>query len=86
MNVEIRTEAAQFPEKEYINGITVAVQELRVDCIHSLKDHKVEDIYSLLVPKFWVYIYLLVNGIHSLIDHEVEDIHSFIGLELECKH
>ncbi len=26
MNVEIGAEAAQFPEKEYINGITVAVQ------------------------------------------------------------
>jgi hypothetical protein len=26
MNVEIRTEDAQFPEKEYINGIFVAVQ------------------------------------------------------------
>ncbi len=25
MNVEIRTEAAQFPEKEYINGIFIAV-------------------------------------------------------------
>jgi hypothetical protein len=25
MNVEIGAEAAQFPEKEYINGITVAV-------------------------------------------------------------
>jgi hypothetical protein len=25
MNAEIRTEAAQFPEKEYINGIFVAV-------------------------------------------------------------
>jgi hypothetical protein len=25
MNVEIRTEAAQFPEKEYINGIFFAV-------------------------------------------------------------
>jgi hypothetical protein len=25
MNVEIGTEAAQFPEKEYINGIVVAV-------------------------------------------------------------
>jgi hypothetical protein len=25
MNVEIGTEAAQFPEKEYINGISVAV-------------------------------------------------------------
>jgi hypothetical protein len=26
MNVEIGTEAAQFPEKEYINGIVLAVQ------------------------------------------------------------
>jgi hypothetical protein len=25
MNVEIGTEAAQFPEKEYLNGIFVAV-------------------------------------------------------------
>jgi hypothetical protein len=25
MNVEIETEAAQFPEKEYINGIFLAV-------------------------------------------------------------
>ncbi len=25
MNVEIGTDAAQFPEKEYINGISVAV-------------------------------------------------------------
>ncbi len=28
INVEIGTEAAQFPEKEYINGIFVAVQWL----------------------------------------------------------
>ncbi len=27
MNVEIRTEAAQFPEEEYINGIFIAVQQ-----------------------------------------------------------
>jgi hypothetical protein len=27
MNVEIGAEAAQFPEKEYINGIAVAVYE-----------------------------------------------------------
>jgi hypothetical protein len=26
MNVEIGAEATQFPEKEYINGIAVAVQ------------------------------------------------------------
>jgi hypothetical protein len=28
MNVEIGAEATQFPEKEYINGIAVAVQEI----------------------------------------------------------
>jgi hypothetical protein len=28
MNVEIGAEAAQFPEKEYINGIAIAVQIL----------------------------------------------------------
>jgi hypothetical protein len=27
MNVEIGAEAAQFPEKEYINGIAFAVQQ-----------------------------------------------------------
>jgi hypothetical protein len=27
MNAEIETEAAQFPEKEYINGIFVAVHQ-----------------------------------------------------------
>jgi hypothetical protein len=27
MNVEIVAEAAQFPEKEYINGIAVAVHQ-----------------------------------------------------------
>jgi hypothetical protein len=26
MNVEIRAEAAQFPEKEYVTGIAIAVQ------------------------------------------------------------
>jgi hypothetical protein len=30
MNVEIGAEAAQFPKKEYINGIAVAVHRRRV--------------------------------------------------------
>jgi hypothetical protein len=30
MNVETVAEAAQFPEKEYINGIAVAVYTLQV--------------------------------------------------------
>ncbi len=31
MNVEIGAEAAQFPDKKYINGIAVAVQSLNFD-------------------------------------------------------
>jgi hypothetical protein len=35
MNVEIRAVAALFPEKEYINGIAVAVCIVRVYfCVH----------------------------------------------------
>jgi hypothetical protein len=34
MDVEIGTEAAQFPEKEYINGIFVAVHVGFVDNVH----------------------------------------------------
>ncbi len=34
MNVEIGTEAALFPEKEYIMGIFFAVHRLRWTCIH----------------------------------------------------
>ncbi len=41
MNVEIGTEAAQFPEKEYINGIFVAVwgdaQTSSANCIMKLE-------------------------------------------------
>jgi hypothetical protein len=32
MNVEIGAEAAQFPEKEYINGIAVAVLAEPIPC------------------------------------------------------
>ncbi len=33
MNVEIGTEAAQFPEKDYINGIFLAVQRVFADYV-----------------------------------------------------
>jgi hypothetical protein len=36
MNVEIRAEAAQFPEKEYINGIAFAVYKRAYCYIHML--------------------------------------------------
>ncbi len=35
MNMEIGTEAAQFPEKEYINGIFVAVYNIMLDWLAS---------------------------------------------------
>ncbi len=36
MNVEIGAEAAQFPEKEYINGIAVAMKENPIPLILSI--------------------------------------------------
>jgi hypothetical protein len=33
MNVEIGTEAAQFPEKQYINGIAVAVRGFMIKVV-----------------------------------------------------
>jgi hypothetical protein len=35
MNVEIGTEAAQFPEKEYISGIFLAVVAVHYMCVLS---------------------------------------------------
>ncbi len=37
MNVEIGTEAAQFPEKEYMNGIFVPVcRIIKIDMLHAI--------------------------------------------------
>jgi hypothetical protein len=47
MNVEIGTEAAQFPENEYINGISVAMQKLR---LYLGLDYV---LYSTLLPQCW---------------------------------
>jgi hypothetical protein len=38
MNVEIGTEAAQFPEKKYINGIFVAVCGMTDMCFNNIRD------------------------------------------------
>jgi hypothetical protein len=40
MNVEIGTEAVQFPEKEYINGIFVAVWGNDTFSANLLEDYK----------------------------------------------
>ncbi len=40
MNVEIGTEAAQFPEKDYINGIFVAVQLMITNKAKLPTDHQ----------------------------------------------
>ncbi len=52
MNVEIGTEAAKFSEKEYINGILVAVQQMRVLCLFDYRDnHTVRPPTGLFISK-----------------------------------
>ncbi len=41
MNVKIGTEAAQFPEKEYINGIFVAVHAFK----EPIQEKKTRDVF-----------------------------------------
>jgi hypothetical protein len=55
MNVEIGAEAALFPEKEYINGIAVAVRTLqRCTILKTAKDlPSIHDTNSLLKFKFY---------------------------------
>jgi hypothetical protein len=49
MNVEIGAEAAQFPEKEYINGIAVAVRVMKV-CTANEGPVRIQYKYKCLVP------------------------------------
>ncbi len=54
MNVEIGTEAALFPEKEYINGIGVAVRNQNRDRNWELKTKKYSQKCAHLFPhRFW---------------------------------
>jgi hypothetical protein len=48
MNVEIGTEAAQLPEKEYINGISVAVRNFVVAHLH-FSEHFTRCLYLKLI-------------------------------------
>jgi hypothetical protein len=53
MNVEIGAEAAQFPEKEYINGIAIAVyyRVIHNYCTFAYKDSFIKLVSYLL---FWL--------------------------------
>ncbi len=83
MNVEIGTEAAQFPEKEYINGIFVAVWELG-GIRFELDEDRVEPVLS------WMMTELDENQVGSgmswtrldgtLIDQETTDLKVFFKL------
>ncbi len=59
MNVEIGTEDVQFPEKEYINGIFVAVHatggELKTALLVLLPRSKQTYLILLFYPNCWVY-------------------------------
>jgi hypothetical protein len=52
MNVEIGTEAVQFPEMEYINGIFVAVwHEKRKYLLNAFKQNKLKILIETLILK-----------------------------------
>jgi hypothetical protein len=64
MNVEIGTEAAQFPEKEYINGILVAVhtppmlsmsRNIEVQTTHIESKHISNIAHHCIVTNYWNY-------------------------------
>ncbi len=57
MNVEIGAEAAQFPEKEYINGIAVAVWFGKQEEMRKLYGH-----YNYSQRSTCIVILLLVNN------------------------
>ncbi len=50
MNVEIKTESAQFPEKEYIKGIFLAVYVWTVQCTVLLLSEKRSPAFVILHP------------------------------------
>jgi hypothetical protein len=47
MNVEIGAEAALFPEKEYINGIAVALWTLKRQSIYEITDNILKHMVNL---------------------------------------
>jgi hypothetical protein len=74
MNVEIGAEAALFPEKEYINGIAVAVYGAR-STVHCSIDYN--DFNSLMLSAQKWKIKLILNHIHQ---------NSFPGFLSRCMH
>ena len=69
MNVEIGTEAAQFPEKECINGIFLAVHKEGSAQIFCVNDYVVENKYNLLNKVVASLLYCTNNHINNVL-HE----------------
>jgi hypothetical protein len=53
MNVEIGAEAAQFPEKEYINGIAFAVRWCTLTCEYLREFSKKFELTLMLFLEAW---------------------------------
>jgi hypothetical protein len=66
MNVEIGAEAALFPEKEYINGIAVAVQQSKnlywegQESAYPYQSSLVELLSSVISASNWPIFFLLI--------------------------
>jgi hypothetical protein len=62
MNVEIRTEAAQFPQKEYINGIFLAVWDRVSSSAVALKNRLTQLVSHKSQKSSWVtYLYYVCS-------------------------
>ncbi len=74
MNVEIGTEAAQFPEKEYINRIFLAAKNMWSEAYTELRNPKMYQLYVLNplldhVSLVWYTLIYFVGGGGVLAKH-----------------
>jgi hypothetical protein len=58
MNVEIGTESGQFPEKEYINGIFLAVRYI---IQHSVKENTCTSLLSCVSHIISLFLYFILQ-------------------------
>ncbi len=70
MNVEIGTEAAQFPEREYINGIFSAVFEQTMHKLHMLSDPL---IFNMFISAFYIFPVQIASPDQHMILPDDED-------------